>query len=177
MYFVLSVLLCPLHPLGHPVMCGCSGFMPRKSVQSNARWSRCMQWRSICKLCICMLTRWRGSYHQGFLRHHPHPMMTISFPVYRPKSAGANDANSTHHETKKKKTTPRIEKVMTICKNKQLYEYLRTVSQSRTVDADWSPLCTVVFVLLLIYIFRRIHVYYDSSRESRCRRDPDVDRK
>ena len=77
----------------------------------------------------------------------------------------------------KKKTTPRIEKVMTICKNKQLYEYLRTVSQSRTVDADWSPLCTVVFVLLLIYIFRRIHVYYDSSRESRCRRDPDVDRK
>ena len=78
----------------------------------------------------------------------------------------------------KKKSTPKIEKAMTNCKNKQLYEYLQTFSkfsQSGSTGADWSPLCAVIFVLLLIYIFRRIQLYYDSSRAPRCGRDTDFD--
>ena len=170
------MLLCHLSvlPLGQHVMCGCSGCMPRKNVPRNVHW----KWKRKCEPCICTSTHWKN-YHQGFLHHHPHPMMTISFLVNRPQSACANDASLTtvHHKTKKK-STPKIEKAMTNCKNKQLYEYLQTVSkfsQSGSTGADWSPLCAVIFVLLLIYIFRRIQLYYDSSRAPRCGRDTDFD--
>ena len=167
------MLLCPLSvlPLGQHVMYDCSGFMPRKNVPRHERW----KWKRKCEPCICTSTHWKN-YHQGFLRHHPHPMMTISFLVNRPQSACANDASLTtvHHKTKKK-STPKIEKAMTNCKNKQLYEYLQTISQSGSTGADWSPLCAVIFVLLLIYIFRRIQLYYDSSRAPRCGRDTDFD--